>query len=127
MNNLAILEVREVFESVYDHYSKTITLKNASRSLVKHYKLNDSCVNDETIIKSKIQNMVDAHWFSFSHRFEDLDVSNGQCVKVLTCSPLRFNHIDVEVDLLKPFIFTYVNSDGIVEISVEMNYSFEVI
>lgn len=126
MNDLKIVEMTDDVKSEYDHYSDSLVIKNAKRKLVKHYTLCESCENKESVIKNKIQQMVDAQWWNFNSRFEELNVSNGQTVKVLTCAPLRFNSVNTEVDCLKPFIFTYQNDDGYIDIYVEMNYSFEI-
>lgn len=126
MSTIKFVELTDKFKSEFDYYSKLVVIKNAKREDVRHYKLNDTCVNDENVINQKIKRMIDAHWWSFNFRYESLCIGNGENAKVLTCAPHKFSHINTEVDSLKPFIFTYENDDGDIEIHVEMNYSFEV-
>lgn len=46
--------------------------------------------------------------------------------KIYTCQPARFVTVNVPVDVVQPYLYTYLNEDGGTEMMAEINFGIEI-
>lgn len=147
LNYFVTIEKRRA-EQILSHFDVEWS---EDRKLVKHYPIDDSyAVGSEGELTDKIENISRALWTTLTYRVEEAFGSEiivapkygvlSACEwgsskqdepkklgKIYTCRPHRFNTVNKPIDVVQPFLYTYVDETGQNNrLSGEINFGIEI-